>query len=111
MKAALKKGISLGIEAVKLSKDRIGKKVKSFVNAGYVSRKDAGVIVRTIVSAVKREQNRIKRLAGAEAKKALREIGIVSVNEGKLLKKRLKNLESIVRKKGARIVRRVTRGR
>ena len=60
-------------------------------------------ILKEIISFVGKEQKRITVLVKSEAKKAIDEISAISSQEGKLIKKRLKKLENIVKKKGLKL--------
>lgn len=102
-KDVLKNGISFGIRALKMSKRSIGKSLAGFVRKGYLPKKEVETIFKKIVSAGRMEQKRLVKLAEKEGKKVLREIGVVSLSEAKLMKIRLKGLENLVKKEGKKI--------
>lgn len=104
IKEKFKKGIGFGLKAVNISMAKVKNHLRHLVRDGYLSNKEARAFLRQIVSFAGKEQKRVSKIAQIEAKKALKEIGVVSINEAKLMKKRLKKLEGIVRKKGMRIV-------
>ena len=82
---------------------KAGKYIKAISEKGKVSKNDVKAILSEIVTFAGKEQKRLSKLVKSEAKKAINELAMISSQEGKLIKKRLKKLEESVRKKGLKI--------
>jgi len=82
--------------------ENVKSSLRGFVKNKYISKSDAEDVVSKVKKTVSKEKKRIVKLVLKEKAKLLKEIGIVSASEGKLLKKRIKKLQEKLKEKAAR---------
>lgn len=107
MKKILRQGFLLGLGAVSLTRKQAEKMVKQFVKKGIVNSKEGRALVKRVLTEAKKQETKLRKLGETEAKKALKEAGIVSLAEAKRLKKKVKVLEKKLKKKGRKTAKKI----
>src|SRR3989338_7545192 len=97
MKDLLRKSMLLGIGAASLTRKKAEKVARELVRKGAVSSREGETLVKKVLSETKKQQAKMRKTGEAEAKKALKKMGIISIDEARKLKKRVEFLEKRIR--------------
>jgi polyhydroxyalkanoate synthesis regulator phasin len=100
MKEIIKKSFLLGLGAATLTKNQAEKMVKELIKKNAMTAKEGKDMLKKIKKEAFNESNRIKNLAGKEAKRVAGKLGVVSKAQIAEVKKRLKSINKELSNKG-----------
>jgi len=93
----LKKGVLLGLGIAAITEKRFEKKLSRLMKEGEVSEKDARELLKSVMSAAKKQGTHIQSMMSKHAELAIKKSGLVSKSELEKLKKHVKGLEARVK--------------
>ena len=107
MKEIIKKSFLLGLGAATLTKNQAEKIIKGLVKKNAVTIKEGRDMLKRVKKEALGESNRIRKLAGKEAKRVVGKLGMVSKIPVARVMKRLKSIDKELSSRGKKTLKNI----